>query len=75
MADKYAFIDEILGKTPYLMGNEFSIADAYLYNVTRWASYDAIKLDLSGFKNLQAFMQRMNQRPSVQASLQAEGIA
>ena len=75
MTKKYAYIDEILGKTPYLMGEKFSVADAYLYNVTRLCSYDAIKLDLSSFKNLQAFMQRMNQRPSVQASLQAEGIA
>lgn len=75
MTEKYAYVDSLLAKSPYLMGNDFSVADAYLYNVTRWCSYDAIKLDLSSFKNLNAFMERMNQRPSVQAALQAEGLA
>ncbi len=72
---KYAYIDNVLSKSPYLMGNDYSIADSYLYNVTRWAAYDAVKIDLSMYQNLTAFMTRMNARPSVQAALQAEGIA
>ncbi len=72
---KYAYIDNVLSKSPYLMGNDYSIADSYLYNVTRWAAYDAVKIDLSMYQNLTAFMTRMNARPSVQAALQAEGMA
>lgn len=71
---KYAFVDGLLAKTPYLLGDTFTVADAYLFNVTRWAGYDAIQVDLSGFKNLQAFNARMRERPSVQAAVQAEGI-
>lgn len=72
---KYAYIDNLLSKSSYLMGNDYSVADSYLYNVTRWTAYDSIKVDLSMYKNLTAFMIRMNARPSVQAALQAEGLA
>ncbi len=71
---KYAFVDGLLAKTPYLLGDTFTVADGYLFNVTRWAGYAAIQVDLSGFKNLQAFNARMRERPSVQAAVQAEGI-
>jgi glutathione S-transferase len=71
---KYAFVDGLLAKTPYLLGDTFTVADGYLFNVTRWAGYAAIQLDLSGFKNLQAFNARMRERPSVQAAVAAEGI-
>lgn len=74
MVKKFGFMDAILAKTPYLMGQDFSVADAYLYNITRWTGYDAIKIDISSLKNLAAFMGRMQQRPSVQAALQAEGL-
>lgn len=71
---KYAFVDGLLAKTPYLLGDTFTVADGYLFNVTRWAGYAAIQVDLSGFKNLQAFNARMRERPSVQAAVAAEGI-
>ena len=72
---KYAFVDGLLAKTPYLLGDTFTVADGYLFNVTRWAGYAAIQVDLSGFKNLQAFNARMKERPSVQAAVAAEGIS
>ncbi|NBX86857.1 MAG: glutathione transferase GstA [Proteobacteria bacterium] len=72
---KYAYIDEVLAQKPYLMGKEFTVADGYLYNVTRWTNYDSIKLETGHLKNLQGFMQRMAERPAVQAALKAEGIA
>ena len=69
---KYGHIEDILGKSPYLLGEDFSVADGYLYNVTRWADY--VGLDLSSFANLQAFMERMAARPAVQAALAAEAV-
>ena len=45
------------GKTPYLTGDAFTIADAYLFTVTNWSNF--LKLDLSDFPNLQAFMARV----------------
>jgi glutathione S-transferase len=48
------------------------VADGYLFTVTRWAP--AMKLDLTGFANLQAFMQRVAARPAVQQAMQEEKL-
>jgi len=70
---RFAYIDAQLAKTPYLMGEHFSVPDAYLYTTTRWGAY--VGVDLSGFAHLQAFIARMRERPAVQAALQAEGLS
>lgn len=57
---------------PYLTGSEFTIADAYAFVVTNWANFTGI--DLSAWPRLVAFMTRVAARPSVQASLKAEGL-
>jgi glutathione S-transferase len=69
---KYEWIDAQLKDGPYLTGTSFSAADAYLYNVTRWARY--VKLALADLTALQAFMQRTAERPSVRDAAKAESI-
>jgi glutathione S-transferase len=69
---KYKGIDKALEGKQYLMGDKMSVADAYLYTVTRWAP--RIEFDLSPFPNVQRFMEHMNQRPKVQEALAAEGL-
>ncbi|HMM56898.1 MAG: glutathione transferase GstA [Xanthomonadales bacterium PRO7] len=69
---RYALIEKILAKQPYLLGDHFTVADAYLFTVTRWA--DFVKLDLSAFPSLQAFQKRVAARPAVQAAMAAEGL-
>ncbi len=69
---KYAYVDSKLEGKHYLMGEQFSVADAYLFTVTNWAG--RVGLDLSEFKNVAAFMARMMARPSVQAAMKAEGL-
>lgn len=69
---RYDFIEKILARQPYLLGDRFTVADAYLFTVTRWA--DFVKLDLSAFPSLQAFQKRVAQRPSADAALRAEGL-
>lgn len=70
---RYTWVDEQLAGRQYLMGDEYSVADAYLYTVTRWTV--PMKLDISSRANLAAFMARMDQRPAVQRALAAEGLA
>ncbi|HMG56775.1 MAG TPA: glutathione S-transferase C-terminal domain-containing protein, partial [Kofleriaceae bacterium] len=65
-------LDKQLAKGPYLFGEQFTVADAYLFTVTNWASY--VKLDLSEFPNLLAFQSRVAERAGVQAALVAEGL-
>ncbi len=72
LQDKYKLVDARLEGNEYLMGAQFSIADAYLFTVTNWAPN--VGVDLTGFKNLEAFNARMKARPAVQDALKAEGL-
>ncbi len=67
---RYAIVESALSGKQYLFGDRFSVADAYLFTVTRWAGY--LKIDLTEFRNLMAFQERVGKRPAVQAAIGAE---
>jgi glutathione S-transferase len=69
---RFGLIDKTLAGKSYLLGDRFTVADAYLFVMASWA--DHVKLDLSGFANIKAFQQRVAARPAVQAALKAEGL-
>lgn len=69
---RYALIEQQLEGKKYLFGDQFTVADAYLFVVTNWAR--AVKFDLSGFPNLEAFQRRVGTRKSVLEALRAEGL-
>ncbi|XXN65824.1 glutathione transferase GstA [Enterobacter ludwigii] len=69
---KYQAVNEALQDKQWLLGLRFTVADVYLFVVTRWAK--AIKLDLSGLDALEAWFNRVAERPAVQAALKAEGL-
>lgn len=69
---RFTYVDKALAGRSYLMGDTFTVADAYLFTVTNWANYH--KLDLSAYPNLGAFLARVAARPKVQEALQAEGL-
>lgn len=64
-------VDQALQDRPWLGGEDFSVADAYLFVILTWARH--LKLPTEHFQNLAAFTQRISQRPSVQAALKGEG--
>ena len=66
------WIDTQLAGKQYLMGDTFTVADAYLYTVSRWGAL--VKVDTSGLQHLAAFRERMAARPAVQAAIKAEGL-
>lgn len=72
LVKRYSLLDQVLADQPFLLGEDFSVADAYLFTVTQWADY--VSLDLSDFQALDAFQARVRSRPAVQAALQAEGL-
>ena len=67
---RYQFIEDVLAKQPFLLGDAFTVADAYLFTVTTWAKH--VALDLSGFPALLAFQQRVAERPAVREAMEAE---
>jgi glutathione S-transferase len=72
LLSRFKWIDEQLAGKTYLMGDDFSVADPYLFTVANWQPM--VKVDLSGFTNLAAFRARMGERPAVQAAMKAEGL-
>jgi glutathione S-transferase len=65
LAKRLAHVDAALADTPYLLGDDFGAADAYLFVVLGWSGL--VNVDLSTFANLHAFAERVAARPSVQA--------
>lgn len=69
---KLAWLDEQLADQPYLTGEIFTAADAYLFVVLGWARF--VKLDIADLSNLQAFIARVASRPAVREAMRAEGL-
>ena len=69
---RFKWVDAHLAGKNYLLGEAFSVADPYLFNVSNWAPL--VKVDLSGFANLATFRAHMRERPAVKAAMKAEGL-
>lgn len=70
---RLAWTNGELADRQYLIGDGFTVADAYLFTVLRWTGMSG--LDLATWPGLTAFQQRVAARPAVQAALRAEGLA
>ncbi|MDU5154070.1 glutathione transferase GstA [uncultured Citrobacter sp.] len=69
---KMQYVNDALQDNQWICGSRFSIADAYLFTMLRWAY--AVKLNMAGLSNIDAYMARMAKRPAVAAALKAEGL-
>ncbi|MBN9580751.1 MAG: glutathione transferase GstA [Afipia sp.] len=69
---KFTYLNEALAGRDYLMGNAFTVPDAYLFTMLHWA--ERMGFDLSALKNLTAYKARVAARPKVQEALKAEGL-
>lgn len=73
IADRLALAERRLTESPYLLGDEFTAADAYLFTIVGWSSY--AKVDLAPFPALRAYMARIATRPAVRAAMRCQGMA
>jgi glutathione S-transferase len=73
LAKKFGYLDAHLADNAFLMGDAFTVADGYCFTCVNWTNF--VKIDLSPYPNLQAYMGRVAARPKVQAALKAEGLA
>ena len=69
---KFKYVDGALAGKDYVMGKEFTVADAYLFTMISWA--DRLKFDISGLPNLVAYKARVGARPKVLEALTKEGL-
>jgi glutathione S-transferase len=72
LAKKFDYVQQQLGERPYLLGQAFTLPDAYLFVMLTWMRIHQI--DLSRWPGLTAFSERVKARPSVQAAMRAEGL-
>jgi glutathione S-transferase len=72
LVSRLQYVDGQLAGKNYLMGDNFTVADGYLFTVSNWTV--PMKIDISGMPNLLAFRARMQTRPGVQAAMKAEGL-
>ena len=72
LASRFQWLDGELKGKAYLMGDNFSVADGYLFVVTRWAK--PMGIDLSPYPNLVAHHERVAGRPAVREAMEFEGL-
>jgi glutathione S-transferase len=69
---RFTYLDRCLEGRPYLMGERFTIADAYCFTVLSWARFH--RIDLSAYRMVSEYIKRVSERPMVKRALQAEGL-
>jgi len=73
IAERLRFVETQLATAgPYLTGERFTVADAYLFTVVGWSKH--VDVGLTEFANLRAYLERVAQRPAVRAAMKAEGL-
>ena len=72
LGTRFAYVDKHLTGNDYLLGKDYSVADAYLFTISNWAA--RVDVDLSPTPNVLAYRKRVGARPAVQAALRAEGL-
>jgi len=72
VGQRLGYVEQKLAGKQYLMGDTFTVADAYLFVIVNWSR--GTRVDLTALPNLQAFQQRVAHRPAVQAAMKAEGL-
>ncbi len=66
------YAQKALGEQPFLIGEHFTTADAYLFTVLSWGAY--VDIDITRWPKLAAFAARVGARPKVRDALKAEGL-
>lgn len=73
VAARYAIVEQQLAGKTWLLGESFTVADAYLFVMVNWAA--AANTPLTGFPNIRAWFERMKARPQVRAALKLHSVS
>jgi glutathione S-transferase len=72
LGKKFDWLSGFLGSKTFVLGNTFTVADAYLFTVLNWTGFQ--KIDLGKWPVLAAYQARVAKRPKVQEALKEEGL-
>ena len=65
-------LNRMLANKKFLMGEQFTVADCYLFTVLSWSPH--VKVDLAKWPELKRYVESIGQRPHVIEALKAEGL-
>ena len=69
---RLSWVEKELGDKPYLLGNHFTVADAYFFVMLTWAH--RFKVDLKPYPGLEAYFTHVAARPKVHEAMKEEGL-
>ncbi|MGH1543167.1 MAG: glutathione transferase GstA [Arenicella sp.] len=73
VANKFNYLERLLeDNKPFLLGDKFSVADAYLFVVSNWSNF--VGIELKQWPTILNYVNRIAQRPAVTAAMRAEGL-
>jgi glutathione S-transferase len=73
LGKKFDWLSKRIAGGKYVLGDTFTVADAYLFTILRWT--DFAKMDRGKWPTLAAYFELVGRRPKVQETLKAEGLA
>jgi len=73
VGQRHSFLEKSLGNRPYFTGENFTVADAYLYVTLSWR--ERVNVSITHLPVLTAFYERVRARPAVQQARKEEGLA
>jgi glutathione S-transferase len=72
LADQFSYLNTSLEKHSYILGDHYSVVDGYAFMILSWTKH--LNIDLSKYKNIVNFQNRIYERPATQRAFKAEGI-
>lgn len=71
--NKLRFVDDQLQNNKFLTGDIYTLPDSYMFVILRWLSN--VKIEVKTWPNISRYFEELKQKPSVQQSLQEEGLS
>lgn len=72
IGQRFAEIEARLAQQDHLVGDHFTVVDAYAFTIINWCNF--LQLSLQAWPNIRAYLARIGERPAVQAALRSEGL-
>ena len=72
IAKRIGYLNDQLATRQFLLGGNFTVADAYAFTIVNWTNF--VGIDLKPYPNVASYMGRVGARPKVQETLKAEGL-
>ena len=72
LSKRLGYLEHTWGNRTFLMGEQFTVADGYLFTVLGWGVY--VKLDIGQWPQLKRYTERVGARPHVIEALKSEGL-